>query len=192
MDLSEFTANYSQLGDDQLLCLWADRNALVPEATVALDSEIQRRGLKKENAERIKKRFDTLAARDPLLGRRARHIVGEIARAVECAAALRVGDAERVGALMSASHASLRDDYEVSTAALDAAVAAAARVPECRGARLAGAGFGGTAVALVEEGSADACLRAMSAALPGQAAGRGGWVLAPAPGLAALAPDVVA
>jgi hypothetical protein len=64
MDLSEFTANYSQLGDDQLLCLWADRNALVPEAAIALDSEIQRRGLKKENAERIKKRFDTLAARE--------------------------------------------------------------------------------------------------------------------------------
>jgi hypothetical protein len=64
MDLSEFTANYSQLGDDQLLCLWADRNALVPEAAMALDSEIQKRGLKKENAERIKKRFDMLAARE--------------------------------------------------------------------------------------------------------------------------------
>jgi hypothetical protein len=63
MDLSEFTANYSQLGGDQLLCLWADRTSLVPEAAMALDSEIQRRGLKKENAERIKKRFDTLAAR---------------------------------------------------------------------------------------------------------------------------------
>jgi hypothetical protein len=64
MDLSEFTANYSQLGDDQLLCLWADRNALLPEAVRALESEIQRRGLKKENAERIKRRFDRLAARD--------------------------------------------------------------------------------------------------------------------------------
>jgi hypothetical protein len=64
MDLSEFAANYSRLGDDQLLCLWADRNALVPEANVALDNEIQRRGLKKENAERIKKRFDALAARE--------------------------------------------------------------------------------------------------------------------------------
>jgi len=64
MDISEFTANYSQLGDDQLLCLWADRETLVPEAAMALDSEIQRRGLKKENAERIKKRLDTLAARE--------------------------------------------------------------------------------------------------------------------------------
>jgi hypothetical protein len=59
-----FTANYSRLGDDQLLCLWADRNALVPEAAMALGSEIQRRGLKKENAERIKKRHDALAARE--------------------------------------------------------------------------------------------------------------------------------
>ena len=64
MDLSEITANYSQLGDDQLLCLWADQNTLVPEAAMALDSEIRRRGVKRENAERIKKRFDALAARE--------------------------------------------------------------------------------------------------------------------------------
>jgi len=135
---------------------------------------------------------EALDSRDPLLARRARHIVGETARAQQCAAALLDGDAARVGALMTASHASLRDEYEVSTAALDAVVAAAVRVPGCRGARLVGAGFGGTAIALVEEGSAGACLRAMKAALPGGTAGRGGWVLAPAPGLAALAPDVVA
>jgi hypothetical protein len=64
MDLAELTAHYSQLADDQLLCMWADRNTLVPEAAMVLDSEIQRRGLKKENAERIKKRSDTLAARE--------------------------------------------------------------------------------------------------------------------------------
>jgi hypothetical protein len=64
MDLSELNANYAQLGDDQLLCLWADRDTLVPEAAMALDSELQRRGLKKENAARIKKRLDALAARE--------------------------------------------------------------------------------------------------------------------------------
>jgi hypothetical protein len=64
MDLSEFTANYEQLGDDELLCLWAERNTLVPEATMALDSELQRRGLNKQNATRVKKRFDALAARE--------------------------------------------------------------------------------------------------------------------------------
>ena len=64
MDLSEFTANYTQLGDDELLCLWADRSTLVPEAAMALDGEIQRRGLKKQNATRVKKRIDALAARE--------------------------------------------------------------------------------------------------------------------------------
>jgi hypothetical protein len=54
MDTAEFAANYSRSSNDQLLCLWADRNALVPQAVMALNSEIQRRGLKKENAERIK------------------------------------------------------------------------------------------------------------------------------------------
>jgi hypothetical protein len=64
MDLSEFAANYAQLGDDELLCLWADRSNLVPEASIALDSELQRRGLNKQNASRIKQRFDALAARE--------------------------------------------------------------------------------------------------------------------------------
>ncbi len=67
--------------------MWADRNALVPEAAMALGGEIQRRGLKKENAERIKKRFDKLAARvekgplgrqvaDAKYERNMRHFVG--------------------------------------------------------------------------------------------------------------------
>lgn len=64
MDLSEFAANYEHLGDDELLCLWADQNTLVPEAVAALDSELQRRGLNKQNATLVKKRFDALAARD--------------------------------------------------------------------------------------------------------------------------------
>ena len=87
MDLSEFTANYAQLSDDELLCLWADQNTLVPEAAMALDSELQRRGLNKQNATRVKKRFDALAAREakgPLLNqvaaakyeRNMRHFVG--------------------------------------------------------------------------------------------------------------------
>ena len=87
MDLSEFTANYTQLSDDELLCLWADRNTLVPEAAIALDSELQRRGLNKQNATRVKRRFDALAARGakgPLVNqvtaakyeRNMRHFVG--------------------------------------------------------------------------------------------------------------------
>ena len=64
MDLSEFTANYAHLGDDELLCLWADRSTLVPEATMALESELDKRRLKKHDATRVKKRLDTLTARE--------------------------------------------------------------------------------------------------------------------------------
>ena len=87
MDLSEFTANYAHLSDDELLSLWADQNTLVPEAAIALDSELQRRGLNKQNAARVKKRFDALAerrAKGPLVDqvaaaryeRNMRHFVG--------------------------------------------------------------------------------------------------------------------
>jgi galactokinase len=130
----------------------------------------------------------------PLLRRRARHIVGETGRALECAEALGRGDAVTVGRLMHESHASLRDDYEVSTPALDAVSAAAESVDGCLGARLCGAGFGGTAVALVERHRAPACLAAMQSALDrlgGRGQRRGAWVLEPAPGLAELAADVV-
>lgn len=64
MDLSEFAENYTHFADDELLRLWADRNTLVPEAVMALDSELQRRGLNKQNAARVKKRLDMLAARE--------------------------------------------------------------------------------------------------------------------------------
>jgi len=64
MNIPEFAANYAHLSDDELLCLWADHNTLVPEAVMALDNELQRRRLKKESAARVKKRYDALAARD--------------------------------------------------------------------------------------------------------------------------------
>jgi galactokinase len=133
---------------------------------------------------------DALMRRDPLLGRRARHIVTETGRAFDCAVALRRGDAAEVGRLMSASHASLRDDHEVSTPALDAVVAAAQRSDGCLGARLVGAGFGGSAIALVHSDHAPACLDAMREAV-GAPEGQGAWIVGPSPGLAALAPDVV-
>ncbi len=95
----------------------------------------------------------TFAARspvlDPMARRRARHVIGENERTLEAAAALRADDVEGVGRLMNASHASLRDDFEVTNPALDAIVAVAQRQPGCFGARMTGAGFGGCAVALV-------------------------------------------
>ncbi len=86
---------------------------------------------------------------DPADPRRARHVIGENARTLEAADALGAGDVARLGQLMDASHESLRNDYEVSSPALDAIVAAARAAPGCLGARMTGAGFGGCAVALV-------------------------------------------
>jgi galactokinase len=88
---------------------------------------------------------------------------------------------------MSASHASLRDLHEVSTATLDAVVEAAEAVPGCAGARMVGAGFGGTAVALVSRGAAAACADAMRSA----SAGGTTFELSPSAGVAVLAPDAV-
>ncbi len=81
--------------------------------------------------------------------RRARHVIGENARTLEAADALAAGDVARLGRLMDVSHESLRDDYEVSSPALDAIVTAARAAPGCLGSRMTGAGFGGCAVALV-------------------------------------------
>jgi galactokinase len=87
------------------------------------------------------------------LDRRVRHVIRENERVLEAAAGV---SAERFGALMSASHASLRDDYEVSIPALDALVESLEAQPGVHGARLTGAGFGGACVALVDEPDAAA------------------------------------
>ena len=86
---------------------------------------------------------------DPVVARRAWHVIEENARPQAMARALEAGDLEAAGRLMDDSHRSLRDLYEVSCAELDALVAAARRHPACYGARMTGAGFGGCAVALV-------------------------------------------
>jgi galactokinase len=90
---------------------------------------------------------------DPVVRRRARHVVTENARVREAAAALAAGDVAAAGRAMAASHASLRDDFEVSTPALDHLVAELSATPGVLGARLTGAGFGGCAVALARPGA---------------------------------------
>ena len=85
---------------------------------------------------------------DPLLRRRARHVVTENRRVLNTASALAAGDLDAAGAAMTASHASLRDDFEVSTATLDDLVVSLTATPGVYGARLTGAGFGGSVVAL--------------------------------------------
>jgi len=96
---------------------------------------------------------------DPVLYRRAAHVVAEIQRPVAMADALRRDDLAAAGRLMDESHASLRDLYEVSSAELDLACRVARAHPACLGARMTGAGFGGCAVALVRADGALAFAR---------------------------------
>lgn len=106
----------------------------------------------------------TLDKLPPLLRRRARHVVTDSARVEQVAAMLLAGDdPRRIGPLLNASHASMRDDYEITVPSVDtlqeAAVAAGAH-----GARMTGGGFGGCVIALVDvadaEPVADACVAA--------------------------------
>lgn len=104
---------------------------------------------------------DLEAVRDSLSDveyRRARHVVSEIARTVEAAAAIRKGAWDRAGELMAASHVSLRDDFEVSCPELDAMVTAAGEAGTSLGvigSRMTGGGFGGCTVSLVRHETAD-------------------------------------
>lgn len=93
--------------------------------------------------------------KDPVHRRRARHAVMENARVKAAVEALRQGDIQRFGQLMNASHVSLRDDYEVTGKELDTLVESAWKQPGVLGARMTGAGFGGCAIALVEEDKVD-------------------------------------
>ncbi len=85
----------------------------------------------------------------PEVHRRCRHVISENARVLAAAEALRGGALARFGRLMDASHASLRDDYEVSCPEVDLLVELARRSPGVLGARITGGGFGGCTVNLV-------------------------------------------
>ncbi len=100
--------------------------------------------------------------------RRARHVIAENARTLEAVDAMRRGDAAALGVLMDQSHASLRDDYEVSSAELDAMAACAREHPACFGARMTGAGFGGCAVALIDAAAAESFAATTVAAYRGE------------------------
>ena len=112
---------------------------------------------RRAECERFARALGVASLRDVTRGQaqghaRARHVVGENERVHETAAALGAADLERVGRLFSESHASLRDDYEVSTPELDALVTALESAGAL-GARLTGAGFGGAVVAACTRGS---------------------------------------
>lgn len=101
--------------------------------------------------------FDRYASELPeLMAQRCRHVVGENQRVLDSVQALRSGDYGRFGALMYASHESLRDLYEVSCPELDVLVEIARAQPGVLGSRMTGAGFGGCTVTLVETDQAPA------------------------------------
>jgi galactokinase len=87
---------------------------------------------------------------DTTTRRRARHVITENERTLAAGQAMRQGNARRLGHLMNESHTSLRDDFEVSSPELNLIVELAQAQPDCYGARLTGAGFGGCAVALID------------------------------------------
>jgi galactokinase len=104
--------------------------------------------------------------------RRVRHVRTENERVRAFADALQRADIQRAGELMVESHASLRDDYEVSTPTLDALVERLVATPGVHGARLTGAGFGGCVVALTDPGALGE-----------------GWTFRPAAGAAVVSGD---
>jgi galactokinase len=113
-----------------------------------------------------------------LLARRARHVVTENARVLHAVDALRTQDLGVLGDLLDASHSSMRDDYEVSTADVDVLVAIAQAHPAVVGARLTGGGFGGAVVMLVRRGRARDAAGEVSEAY-GERTGRRSRVLLP-------------
>jgi galactokinase len=93
--------------------------------------------------------------------KRKRHVDSEIERVHAFVSALEEHRFDRLGELLKASHQSLRDDFEVSTPNVDALVEKAWSIPGCLGARIMGAGFGGSIIALVERGREEQFVAAM-------------------------------
>jgi galactokinase len=108
---------------------------------------------------------------DPF-GRRARHVVTENARVLAMVDALRTRDLARVGAVLRAGHASLRDDFEVSLPQIDELVELACAHPATYGARLTGGGFGGSIVVVTRAGEGNAVGRAVADHAPAAVAAR--------------------
>nr|CAD7412166.1 unnamed protein product [Timema cristinae] len=101
--------------------------------------------------------------------RRARHVIGEIARTERAADALKCGDYEAFGKLMVESHISLREDYEVSCPELDQLVELALVVPGVLGSRMTGGGFGGCTVTLVRNEAVNDAIANMQTHYKGKA-----------------------
>ena len=104
---------------------------------------------------------------DPLVARRARHIITDSQRALDLAAALPAGDMRRIGQLMADSHASMRDDFEITCPQVDALVDIVKEaIGKAGGVRMTGGGFGGCVVSLVPENLVDPVRAAVTTRYP--------------------------
>ncbi len=133
---------------------YAERRAACEKAVAvlaAIDSRV--RALRDVDAAGLEAAREGL---EPVVFRRATHVVTETLRPAALAEALRRADLGAAGRQLDESHASLRDLFEVSSPELEAITGLARAHPACHGARLTGAGFGGCAIALVDRGEAAA------------------------------------
>lgn len=100
---------------------------------------------------------------DQVYLKRARHVITEIKRTCDAAHALKTNNFEKLGKLMSESHQSLRDDFEVSCKELDLLVTIASKSPGVLGSRMTGGGFGGCTVTLVTKADVEIVIENMEA-----------------------------
>lgn len=98
---------------------------------------------------------------DPVIRKRARHVVTENGRVREAIKVLKDNNLKRFGELMVQSHDSLRDDYEVTGTELDTLAGEAIRLPGVLGSRMTGAGFGGCTVSIVKTGAVGSFISAL-------------------------------
>ncbi len=104
------------------------------------------------------------AIADPIRRKRAKHAVYENQRTLKAVEALKAGNLEEFGALMNASHVSLRDDYEVTGIELDTLAEEAWKVPGVIGSRMTGAGFGGCSVSIVKDEAVESFIQSVGEA----------------------------
>ena len=131
------------------------------EQCFAAARELGVRALRDVDGHRLEEARDRL---DPLIYRRAAHIVGEDERVFAGIDCLRRGDGAAFGALMFASHESSRVNFENSTPELDVLVELAHGIPGVLGSRLTGGGFGGATISLVEHTALDEVAQRLAAA----------------------------
>ena len=153
---------------------YGDRRRVVEQAAGRL-GVLALRDLTVDDLAQVKQRLD-----DDVLRRRVRHVVTENQRVLDVVGLLQAGQPARMGRLLTASHESLRDDFEVSHPALDTVVEAALGAGAL-GARMTGAGFGGSAIALIAINDVAAVVAAVTSA-----AETGGY---PQPGVFTVEPS---